>query len=204
VLRKLKEYTIDGDIICGFGWDDEKWNCKPNKKFLDEIFKDRYVILKRRDGHSVWVNSKILNEINIDEISKIKGSKVEKDENGDLTGILRERAADYVFEHFKEKQNIDKILKKGVKKLQSYGITAICNMDGDILPHLIKNRFNLRIMNSIPLNKLKEAISIGIRSGFGNNFLKICGLKIFMDGSLGSKTAYMKEGFEDEKNNFWC
>lgn len=202
VLRKLKEYTIDGDIIWGFGWDDEKWNCKPNKKFLDEIFKDRYVILKRRDGHSVWVNSKILNEINIDEISKIKGSKVEKDENGDLTGILREKAADYVFEHFKEKQNIDKILKKGVKKLQSYGITAICNMDGDILPHLIKNRFNLRIMNSIPLNKLKEAISIGIRSGFGNNFLKICGLKIFMDGSLGSKTAYMKEGFEDEKNNF--
>ncbi|HQM89753.1 MAG TPA: amidohydrolase family protein, partial [Exilispira sp.] len=125
VLRKLKEYTIDGDIICGFGWDDEKWNCKPNKKFLDEIFKDRYVILKRRDGHSVWVNSKILNEINIDEISKIKGSKVEKDENGDLTGILRERAADYVFEHFKEKQNIDKILKEGVKKLQSFGITAI-------------------------------------------------------------------------------
>ncbi len=202
LIIKLRDYKIKDNIIYGFGWDDEKWRVKPNKKFLDKIFKDRYVILKRRDGHSVWVNSKVLNEINIDEISKIKGSKVEKDENGDLTGILRERAADYVFEHFKEKQNIDEILKEGIKKIQSYGITAICNMDGDILTHLIKNKFNLRIMNSIPLNKLKEAISIGIRSGFGNNFLKICGLKIFMDGSLGSKTAYMKEGFEDEKNNF--
>ncbi|HOK18502.1 MAG TPA: amidohydrolase [Caldisericia bacterium] len=202
LIIKLRDYKIKDNIIYGFGWDDEKWRVKPNKKFLDKIFKDRYVILKRRDGHSVWVNSKVLNEINIDEISKIKGSKVEKDENGDLTGILRERASDYVIEHFKEKQNIDEILKEGIKKIQSYGITAICNMDGDILTHLIKNKFNLRIMNSIPLNKLKEAISIGIRSGFGNNFLKICGLKIFMDGSLGSKTAYMKESFEDEKNNF--
>ncbi|MGC9088808.1 MAG: amidohydrolase [Caldisericia bacterium] len=202
ILKKLKEYNVDSDIVYGFGWDDEKWNVKPDKKFLDKIFKDKYVILKRRDGHSIWVNSKVLNEIDIDKISNINGAMIEKNHLGKITGILKERAVDIVFESFKEKEDTDKMLKEGVKKLHSFGITAICNMDGGILPYLIKNKFKLRIMNSIPLNKLDDAISLGIRSGFGDNFLKICGLKIFMDGSLGSKTAYMKEGFMDEKNNF--
>lgn len=202
VIKKLKEYKSDNEIVYGFGWDDEKWEIKPDKKYLDEIFKDKYVILKRRDGHSIWVNSKVLNEINVDRISKIKGSKVELDSLGNPTGLLREKAIDLVFEHFKEKENIDSYLKEGIKKLNSYGITAVCNMDGNILPNLIKNRFSIRIMNSIPLNKMEDAISLGIRSGFGDSFLKICGVKIFMDGSLGSKTAYMKEGFDDEKNNF--
>lgn len=202
VIKKLKEYKNNNNIVYGFGWDDEKWRTKPDKKFLDEIFKDKYVILKRRDGHSVWVNSKVLNEININEISKIKGSKVELDSNGNPTGLLREKPVDKVFELFKEKENIDNILKEGIKKLHSYGITSVCNMDGNILLNLMKNRFRLRIVNSIPLNKMEDAISLGIRSGFGDSFLKIGGVKIFMDGSLGSKTAYMKESFEDEKGNF--
>lgn len=202
VIKKFKEFKINSKIVFGFGWDDEKWETKPNKKILDEIFLDKFVILKRRDGHSVWVNSKVLNELNINKDTNIKGGKVEKDENGEPTGILRERAALLVLNQFKDKEDIDFILNEGVKNLHSYGITSICNMDGDILSHLIKNRYKLRIFNSIPLNELDSAISLGIRSFFGDNFLKIGGLKIFMDGSLGSKTAFMNEPFEDEKENY--
>ncbi|MCX8094839.1 MAG: amidohydrolase [Caldisericia bacterium] len=201
VIKKLKEKDTKENVIFGFGWDDEKWEVKPNKKYLDEIFGNRFVILKRRDGHSVWVNTSVLNFLNITKDSIFKGGKVEIDENGEPTGILRDRAGDYVLERFKDKVDYKNFIENGIKRLYSYGITAICNMDGDILEHLIEKKYKLRIFNAIPINKFEDFSKIGLRSFFGDDFLKIGGIKIFMDGSLGSKTCFMKEGFIDEPQN---
>lgn len=202
VLNRLKEFKTREKIIFGFGWDDEKWETKPDKKYLDDIFPDKYVILKRRDGHSIWVNTKVLNEIDLNLFDSSKGAKIEKNLDGYPNGILREKIVDYVLEKFREKEDLDLIIKEGVRKLNSFGITSICNMDGHILPYLMNRKFNLRIINSIPKDKVQDFVSVGIKSDFGNDFLRIGGLKIFFDGSLGSKTALMKEGYIDEKNNF--
>ncbi|MDI6860818.1 MAG: amidohydrolase [Caldisericia bacterium] len=201
VLKKLKESNKKEDIIFGFGWDDEKWKIKPHKKFLDEIFLDKFVILKRRDGHSVWVNSKVLNYLNIMSNTKFKGGKVEVDENGEPNGVLRDRAGEYVLEKFKDKIDYKNYIKKGIEKLYSYGIGSICNMDGDIIEFLIKRKYRLRIFNAVPVNKFEDFSKIGLKSFFGDEFLKIGGVKIFMDGSLGSKTSFMKDGFLDEPQN---
>lgn len=201
VLKKLKDNNRKEKIIFGFGWDDEKWKIKPHKKFLDEMFKDKFVILKRRDGHSVWVNSKVLNFLNIKSDTEFKGGKVEIDENGETSGVLRDKAGDYVIEKFKDKIHFKNYIEKGIEKLFSYGIGAICNMDGDIFDFLIEKKFKLRIFNAVPVNKFEDFAKIGLRSFFGDDFFKVGGVKIFMDGSLGSKTSLMKEGFLDEPLN---
>ncbi len=201
ILKKLKESNVSKDIVFGFGWDDEKWDVKPHKKFLDEIFKDKFVILKSRDGHSIWVNSLVLNKLNINKDSEFKGGKVELDENQELTGVLRDRACDFVLQNFKENLENINYIEEGIKKLYSYGITSICNMDGDIIDYLIDKKYKLRIFNAIPVDKFKDFSKIGIKGFFGDEYLKVCGVKIFMDGALGSKTCFMKESFSDEKNN---
>jgi predicted amidohydrolase YtcJ len=201
VLKKLRESEIREEVIFGFGWDDEKWKIKPNKNYLDEIFKDRFVILKRRDGHSVWVNSKVLKELNIYKDREFKGGKIELDENGEVSGVLRERAGDFVINFFKDRYKSVNYIEEGIRRLHSYGITAICNMDGDIIENLIEKRYNLRIFNAIPVEKFEDFKKIGIKSFFGDEYFKICGVKIFMDGALGSKTCFMKESFSDEENN---
>lgn len=201
VLKTLKESDKNEDTFFGFGWDDEKWSVKPHKKFLDDIFKDKIVILKRRDGHSVWVNSKVLNILNIKSDTEFKGGKVEIDENGEPTGVLRDRAGDFVLEKFKNEFDYKKHIEKGIEKLHTFGITAICNMDGNILDYLINKNFKLRIFNAIPVNRFEDFSKIGVKSFFGDEFVKIGGVKIFMDGSLGSKTCFMKDGFKDEPQN---
>lgn len=201
VLKALKESNKKEELIFGFGWDDEKWGVKPHKKFLDEIFCDKFVILKRRDGHSVWVNSKVLNFLNINSKVEFKGGKVEVDENGEPTGILRDKAGDFVLEKFKNKVLYKNYIEKGIEKLHSFGITAICNMDGDILDYLIEKKFKLRVFNCIPVNRFEDYYKAGLKSFFGDDFIKIGGVKIFMDGSLGSKTCFMNESFTDEPQN---
>jgi len=201
VKKILKNFKPKGKAIYGFGWDDEKWKVKPDKRILDEIFPDRFVILKRRDGHSLWVNSLVLKKFNIDkDTPDPQGGKIERDEEGNPNGVLRDRAMELVKLQdslYSEKE----IINEGIKKLHSLGITSVCNMDGDILPVLIEGKFKLRIFSAIPLEKLDSLISLGLRSFFGDEFLKIGGVKVFLDGSLGSKTCFMKEGFEDEKKN---
>lgn len=197
----LKNFKSKENIIHGFGWDDEKWEKKPDRKILDKFFPDRLVVLKRRDGHSLWVNSLVLKKLGIDDSTPDpEGGKIERDEYGNPNGILRDRAMELVRlpELIDDKR---RILGRGIEKLYSLGITSLCNMDGEILPILIEEGFKIRIFNSIPFEKLDSILDIGLKSFFGNDFLKIGGVKVFLDGSLGSKTCFMKEGFEYEKDN---
>jgi predicted amidohydrolase YtcJ len=86
------------------------------------------------------------------------------------------------------------------------GLTGVHDFDGRscfrALQTLHQNgELGLRVVKNIPVALLEEAVGVGLRSGFGNDWLRIGGIKIFADGALGPKTAAMVEPYEGEPNN---
>jgi predicted amidohydrolase YtcJ len=65
-----------------------------------------------------------------------------------------------------------------------------------------RDELGLRVLKSIPLDDLEHAIGLGIRSGFGDDFLRIGSLKLFADGALGPHTAAMLEPYVDDNENY--
>ena len=88
-------------------------------------------------------------------------------------------------------------MRKGIALANSRGVTAVHDKDGWLgalrLWRQLEERgqLSLRVWQSIPADKLDEAVAVGLRSGFGSSYLKLGYLKVFMDGTLGSQTAWM-------------
>ena len=91
-------------------------------------------------------------------------------------------------------------MRVGVKLANSRGVTAVHDKDGWLgalrLWQQLEERgqLSLRVWQSIPHDKLEHAVAIGLRSGFGSPHVKLGYLKVFMDGTLGSQTAWMLDG----------
>jgi predicted amidohydrolase YtcJ len=91
-------------------------------------------------------------------------------------------------------------MRVGVKLANSRGVTAVHDKDGWLgalrLWQQLEERgqLSLRVWQSIPHDKLEHAVATGLRSGFGSSFVKLGYLKVFMDGTLGSQTAWMLDG----------
>ena len=91
-MQQRSKETKPGEWIIGRGWDHTLWGGKfPNKNDLDAIAPDNPVFLVRVDGHIGWVNSAALKLAKIDKATKnTEGGEIERDANGEATGILKE------------------------------------------------------------------------------------------------------------------
>ena len=91
-------------------------------------------------------------------------------------------------------------MRAGVKLANARGVTAVHDKDGWLgalrLWQQLEERghLTLRVWQSIPHEKLDDAVSVGLRSGLGGPLLRLGYLKVFMDGTLGSQTAWMLDG----------
>ena len=153
-----------------------------------------------KDYHSLWLNSAALALAHGD--LEVTGGVVERDADGEPTGVLREEAA----WRFKERHMIVpdddylEAMRVGVKLANTRGVTAVHDKDGWLgalrLWQQLEERgqLSLRVWQSIPHDKLEHAVAPGLRSGFGSSYLKLGYLKVFMDGTLGSQTAWMLDG----------
>ena len=153
-----------------------------------------------KDYHSIWLNSAALALAHGD--LEVAGGVVERDDRGEPTGVLREEAA----WRFKERHMIVpddqyvEAMRVGVKLANSRGVTAVHDKDGWLgalrLWQQLEERgqLSLRVWQSIPHDKLEHAVATGLRSGFGSSHVKLGYLKVFMDGTLGSQTAWMLDG----------
>ena len=77
----------------------------------------------------------------------------------------------------------------GVHSVEVTGIEDFAAMEQD-------GELRLRVLQAIPLVRLDQAIAVGLRSGFGSDWLRIGGVKMFLDGALGSRTAWMRQPYE--------
>jgi predicted amidohydrolase YtcJ len=158
------------------------------------------VALMSRDYHSLWLNSAALARAGGD--LDAPGGVVERDDRGEPTGVLRENAA-WRFRDLHSLPTLAEMIeasREGLRVAASRGVTAIHDKDGwmgsfEAFQHLhARDALTLRVWQSQPADRLPELRAIGLRSGFGDDMLRLGYLKLFMDGTLGSATARLLDG----------
>ncbi|MCP9486082.1 MAG: amidohydrolase family protein [Gaiellaceae bacterium MAG52_C11] len=186
----------------GYGWRDGDWDLPtaPTKEALDEVTGETPAIFISKDYHSVWLNSAALAHAGGD--LEVEGGVVERDERGEPTGILREEAA----WRFRDRYVVTtqdewvEATRAGLGLANARGVCAVHDKDGWLGSPGIFQRLreegnlSLRVWGSIPHDLLDQAAELSLRSGFGDEFLRIGYLKCFMDGTLGSQTALLTDG----------
>jgi len=199
--------------LLGRGWDKNilKKGGSFTKEVLDKICPENPVVLRSKDHHLLWVNSLALKLAEIDKYKEDPpGGEIERDcLSGELTGILKENACELVWKKIPSPspEKHRRLLKEAMKKANSFGLTGIHNFEEQKAVFLFQkflndNELSLRVCFWISKEDLDSAISLGLRSGFGEENIRFGGVKLYSDGALGSQTALMFEPYENSKNNF--
>ncbi len=200
-----------GEWILGMGWNHRDWERPefPTKEPLDRVAPANPVALERKDKHSLWLNSAALRAAHITrETRDPSGGKIERDAAGEPTGLLREQAvrlAQQVIGPAARRLSDDQ-LADAIASAHRLGLTGIHNVEGaDSLRAFQRlraaDRLTLRVTHMIPADNLEHAVALGIETGLGDDFLRMGGVKIFADGSLGSQTAHMLEPYVGQPEN---
>ena len=213
MVAERAKNTNPGEWIIGHGWDQNLWLKKefPTHYILDEAAPDNPVLLIRTDGHAVWVNVNTMIEAGITPNTKEpEGGKIIKAIDGEPTGIFIDNAIELinrVREDLTPEQKEEAILG-GVNKLVEFGITEIHDMGVNedlinIYKKLVKeNKMPIRICVYISdVEKTWNEYKGKQKDLLGNGFLTVCGLKLFMDGALGSRGAALIEPYSDDKTD---
>lgn len=212
VLNKLVEYEKSNELgwIYGRGWDQNDWDVKqyPTKEQLDILFPNKPVILKRIDGHAVLCNQLALDKAGINTSTFIKGGIIEK-KNGKLTGILIDNATEPVEKLIQPLNNNEaiKYLKRAEQECFSLGLTGV--VDCGVKVRIIKQLFelyedkSLTISNSILLDQEQKTLDAFAEKGFHKKGqIQINGIKLYADGSLGSRGACLLSPYSDMHNHY--
>jgi predicted amidohydrolase YtcJ len=199
-LERVRTHPRRGAWIRGTGWRSAEWATQPTKEALDEVTGDVPAALWAKDYHSLWLNSAALAIARGD--IEVDGGVVERDANGEPTGILREESAWQFRARFASVSEDEWVeaTREGMRLAATRGVTAIHDKDGWLGAPRIFQRLaereglTLRVWQSVPHESLPALAELGLRSGMGDDFLRIGYLKAFMDGTLGSQTAWMLDG----------
>ena len=206
-LKRVEGWAqkLPGDAwVIGSGWYNDAWPkaAFPTRRHLDVAAGGRPVCLWRKDGHSAWVSSAALELAGIDAATADPaGGVIDRDGRGRPTGILRETAMHAVqgLLPLAGDAELDEAMAQALARLAELGITSVHSMDSArgfaSLQRLhSKDRLPIRVTYNLPLADLHHAERLGVRSGWGDEWLRIWGVKAFLDGSLGSRTAEMLDG----------
>ncbi|HET9986616.1 MAG TPA: amidohydrolase [Longimicrobiales bacterium] len=195
----------------GRGWNAHRWGgAYPHRRILDAVIADRPVALQSHDMHALWVNTRALREAGIDrDTPDPDGGRILRDEHGEPTGVLLETAAQLLVRRIPPPSEADvaAAVLDGQRALHRLGITGIHSFPAihltapDTLPLLerlrAEDRLRLRVLQHIPLERLDDALRLGLRSGFGGEWIRVGAVKMFLDGALGSRTALLREPYEN-------
>jgi predicted amidohydrolase YtcJ len=208
LVRAKAATTTPGTWILGGGWDANLWSdgTAPSRALLDGAAPDSPVALDSKDLHSVWVNSAGLRWAGITSLTPdIDGGVIERDGSGEPAGILRENAVSLIRQCIPapDLTETTAAVRAALTRAWAAGIVAIHNANDS--PNglalrtyqLLRQRgeLDLRVLQQIPSGSLGYARALGLMSGYGDDKLRIGGIKFFADGSLGSRTASMLQPY---------
>ncbi|NMB53107.1 MAG: amidohydrolase [Leptolinea sp.] len=208
VLGKVEERTRSipqGKWITGYGWNHNVWGENfPSAGQLDRVSPHHPVALVAKSAHASWVNSAALRLAGItDTTPNPPGGQIVRDPAGKATGLLLEEAMRLVDRIIPSPtpEELVEMVRQGMENANRLGLTGIHDMDQPSVFRAFQSlqrtgQLTLRVNKSIPLAYLEQAIAAGFQTGFGNDLLHIGPVKMFADGALGPKTAWMLSGYD--------
>lgn len=217
----IKENNIPSGIwVRGMRFNHHNFTEKrlPTKEDLDQISTEHPIILSRVCGHVIVANSKAMEVCNIDNRTpQVAGGHFDLDKSGSPTGIFSENALYLVYDKIPKpsKGELKEYIKTAANKLLQFGITSVQSDDFIVYPdsyeiiieaytELVKeNNLPIRVYeqcNFKDLNSLNNFLKNSYYQTVSNDFFNLGPLKILADGSLGARTAYLKEPYTDDPN----
>lgn len=200
--------AADGPVL-GRGWTVGQWQGPPPHQGQLAPLGDRPAVLWNHDYHSVWVNATALRLAGIDrDTPDPAGGRIERDADGQPSGILRDSAAHLVQGLMPQAtaERLERAILRAQAALLALGVTAVCvmaTMEGhaDAVRALVRlanaGRLRLRVALYLPAGKIEALEALGLGTGLGDDRVWLAGVKAFMDGSLGSQTAWMREPYHE-------
>jgi predicted amidohydrolase YtcJ len=204
--------------LLGGEWDHDRTFAGqlPSAALIDKYVADRPVFLRRYDGHMAVVNSRVLQLAGITaETPDPPGGVIyRKPGSRQPSGVLRDNAMALVERHVPkatEEEIIDAV-RAALAEARRVGVTSMQDMDGSdaatrrrlfrLYQQLARQgKLTARIDLRWPLADWRSLAALGVEANFGNEWVRIGGVKGFVDGSLGSSTAKMFEPYLHEKGN---
>ncbi len=209
-LRRVAErarHTPAGEWVRGWGFNHNRWlEGMGTKDELDVAVPGRPAYVSHKSGHAAWVNQVALDWAGVtSDTPDPPGGRLGREPDGALNGILYEEAAmklvSDVIPKFSAPQ-LAEAMRKALPLLWQVGLTGVHDFDRSEsfaalqLLHAA-GELKLRVLKSIPLIELPNAVALGLRGGFGDDMLWIGPVKAFMDGALGPQTAAMLAPYEN-------
>ena len=203
-----------GAWILGQGWNENDWDVRrlPTREDLDQVAPGHPVLLWRSDLHLALVNSEALRlaEIGPGRADPPMGM-IDKDAAGRPTGILRDLAINIATARIPEMPDAEvaEAFQDGFAELHRIGLTGVQDqrlMGGPEGAQTFRvwqalnaaRAITLRVWMNLPGERLQEAIALGLRTGMGDEFLRVGHCKYFSDGAQGVHTAWMLEPYADD------
>ncbi|MEE9162112.1 MAG: amidohydrolase [Candidatus Neomarinimicrobiota bacterium] len=206
-LTAYAEGTSEGRWITGGDWDHEAWGGElPHKRWIDAVTPSNPVFVSRLDGHMALANSMALSRAGIGTATPDPegGTIVRDPDTGEPTGILKDAAMNLVFAHIPRasEAELDEALQRGMTHAVERGVTQIVDMGSwthlETFGRAARDRqLKLRVYSFVPLSTWSRLRDYVGKHGRGGDWHRWGGLKGFVDGSLGSTTAWFHAPYDD-------
>jgi predicted amidohydrolase YtcJ len=214
--------TAPGDWVVGTGYDQNKVGAHPHRDALDRAAPGRKVWLRHTSGHMCVVNTDVMAALGIDAVAiEVPGGRVATDPDGRPNGLLEERAQALIgpLVYPYPLAELSEAIARAAEVYLSEGITSCteAGIGGGWIGHSPvelaayqavrdQDRLGVRVelmvaaevlhaLGAHPDDGLNLGLDLGIRTGFGDDWLRIGAVKIFSDGSLVGRTAAVHDPY---------
>jgi predicted amidohydrolase YtcJ len=214
MLRENATTTESGEWVLGYNFDETTWpdgDGHLTRADLDSVSEDHPVATMRVDGHAAAVNGPALDRVDLDGVER----DVKRGDDGEPTGVLVEDAAGRVKQAtYPRGEKARRALAAATERAHELGVTSVQNMSGLTAPQGFgspihaaffgawrDDELGLRVTFYVHSGKAESLSDLEIASGFGDDWLRIGGLKTFSDGSLGARTGKISGTYVDDPGN---
>jgi predicted amidohydrolase YtcJ len=210
-VRRIKAYAAKakpGEWILGGNWDHERWpgTPLPDRSWIDSVTPNNPVFVDRLDGHMTLANSVTLKLARIDRSTKdVPGGTIVRRPNGEPTGVVKDAAQTLVYavQPTPSPKQSDAAIERAMHWAASHGITGVADVSVEWFEVAALKRAHAdgrmitRVAVFVPLQYWHHMADTVRTDGIGDDWLRIDGVKGYVDGSLGSTTALFYEPYVD-------
>jgi predicted amidohydrolase YtcJ len=206
--KKKKDAWVIAEGFAPARWKDSE---EPDRKMLDDVTGGRPAVIFSKDQHKMWVNSRALRMAGISRHTPDpEGGIIDRYDDGDPNGVLKELPAYFpVVKRIEWPRGNEAagLYRRALQLAYSRGVTGVHSFDAaDAFPVYVdlaeRGKIGLRVSLYPPASTLPTLMKEKIGYCWGNEYLRLIGIKIFADGSLGSQTALCFSKYRGSADNY--